>query len=126
MKSNSKKLVVKEGEVLLTIIEGTVKKGETVKLTELSRDNKPDPLKEYETGKLERIVVDGKEVDNHEMGKAKAEGQDDLVKKLGDMKTTKPDDIKKVGTFVDFISDEANKDKVAEIDKIIGGGEEGQ
>ena len=126
MKSNSKKLVVKEGEVLLTIIEGTVKKGETAKLTELSRDNKPDPLKEYETGKLERIVVDGKEVDNHEMGKAKAEGQDDLVKKLSDMKTTKPDDIKKVGTFVDFISDEANKDKVAEIDKIIGGGEEGQ
>ena len=57
---------------------------------------------------------------------AKAEGQDDLVKKLSDMKTTKPDDIKKVGTFVDFISDEANKDKVAEIDKIIGGGEGGQ
>jgi hypothetical protein len=53
----------------------------------------------------------------------KAEGQEDLVKKLSDMKTKKPDDIKKVGTFVDFISDEANKDKVAEIDKIIGGGE---
>jgi hypothetical protein len=52
---------------------------------------------------------------------AKAEGQDDLVKKLGDMKTKKPDDIKKVGTFVDFISDEVNKDKVAEIDKIMGG-----
>lgn len=54
----------------------------------------------------------------------KAEGQDDLVKKLGDMKTKSPDDIKKVGNFVDFISDEANKDKVTEIDKIIGGGEE--
>ena len=53
----------------------------------------------------------------------KAEGQDDLVKKLGDMKTKKPEDIKKVGNFVDFISDEANKDKVAEIDKIIGTGE---
>ena len=55
----------------------------------------------------------------------KAEGQEDLVKKLGELKTKKPDDIKKVGTFVDFISDEANKDKVAEIDKIIGGGAEG-
>jgi len=54
----------------------------------------------------------------------KAEGQEDLVKKLGDMKTKKPEDIKKVGTFVDFISDEANKDKIAEIDKIMGGGEE--
>ena len=54
----------------------------------------------------------------------KAEGQEDLVKKLGDLKTKDPESIKKVGTFVDFISDEANKDKVAEIDKIIGGGEE--
>jgi hypothetical protein len=54
----------------------------------------------------------------------KAEGQEDLVKKLGDLKTKNPESIKKVGTFVDFISDEANKDKVAEIDKIIGGGEE--
>jgi len=55
----------------------------------------------------------------------KAEGQEDLVKKLGELKTKKPDDIKKVGSFVDFISDEANKDKVAEIDKIMGTGAEG-
>jgi hypothetical protein len=54
----------------------------------------------------------------------KAEGQEDLVKKLGDLKTKDPESIKKVGSYVDFISDEANKDKVAEIDKIIGGGEE--
>jgi|LauGreDrversion4_2_1035121.scaffolds.fasta_scaffold135157_1 hypothetical protein len=53
----------------------------------------------------------------------KAEGQEDLVKKLGDLKTKKPEDIKKVGSFVDFISDEANKDKVAEIEKIMGGTE---
>ena len=52
-----------------------------------------------------------------------AEGQEDLVKKLGELKTKKPEDIKKVGTYVDFISNDANKDKVAEIDKIIGGGE---
>ena len=55
----------------------------------------------------------------------KAEGQEDLVKKLSDMKTKKPEDIKKVGSFVDFISDEANKDKVAEIEKIMGAGAEG-
>jgi hypothetical protein len=55
----------------------------------------------------------------------KAEGQEDLVKKLGDLKTKKPEDIKKVGSFVDFISDEANKDKVAEIEKIMGAGAEG-
>lgn len=55
----------------------------------------------------------------------KAEGQEDLVKKLGELKTKKPDDIKKVGSYVDFISDEANKDKIAEIDKIMGTGTEG-
>jgi hypothetical protein len=53
----------------------------------------------------------------------KAEGQEELVKKLGEIKTKKPEDIKKVSDFVDFISDEKNKDKVVEIDKIIGGGE---
>lgn len=51
----------------------------------------------------------------------KAEGQEDLSKKLGELKTKNPENIKKVGSFVDFISDEANKDKVAEIDKIMGG-----
>ena len=52
----------------------------------------------------------------------KAEGQEDLTKKLGEIKTKKPEDIKKVGDFVNFISDEKNKDKVAEIEKIIAGG----
>jgi len=50
---------------------------------------------------------------------AKAEGQEELVKKLGEIKSKKPEDIKKVSSFVDFISDEKNKDKVAEIDKIM-------
>ena len=57
------------------------------------------------------------------VGPSEAEGKDDLVKKLRDLQTKKPEDIKKVGSFVDFISDDKNKDKVAEIDKIIGGGE---
>lgn len=50
---------------------------------------------------------------------AKAEGQEELVKKLGEIKSKKPEDIKKVSDYVDFISDEKNKDKVAEIDKIL-------
>jgi len=53
---------------------------------------------------------------------AKPEGQEDLAKKLGDMKTKKPEDIKKVASYVDFMSDEKNADKVAEIEKIIGEG----
>lgn len=54
---------------------------------------------------------------------AKAEGQEDLVKKLGELKAKKPDDIKKVSKYVDFISDEKNKDKIAELDKIMSEGE---
>jgi len=49
----------------------------------------------------------------------KAEGQEDLVKKLSDMKTKKPEDIKMVNSFVDFISDEANKDKVDDVFKLM-------
>ncbi len=54
---------------------------------------------------------------------AKPEGQEELVKKLGEIKTKKPEDIKKVSSYVDFISDEKNKDKVAEIDKILNAGQ---
>jgi hypothetical protein len=41
------------------------------------------------------------------------------------MKTKKPDDIKKVSNFVDFIGKEENKDKIGEIEKIMtaSGGE---
>jgi hypothetical protein len=54
------------------------------------------------------------------------EGEEDLQKKLGDLKD-KPEELKKVSKYVDFMSDEKNKAKVEEIEKIIGeGGEEGQ
>lgn len=59
-------------------------------------------------------------------GAEKAEGQEELVKKLGEIKSKKPEDIKKVSDFVDFISDEKNKDKVAEIDKILKPAEGGE
>jgi len=120
VKSGSKKLVVDEGEEVLAKIAGEVKKGDKVKLTEILRKGQPDPMKEYETGALERIVNEkGEEVDSYKFEEAKAQGQEDLVKKLGELKAKKPDDIKKVASYVDFISKEENKDKVAEIDKII-------
>lgn len=53
----------------------------------------------------------------------KAEGQDELTKKLGELKSN-PETMKKISSYVDFISDDANKSKVEEIEKIIGGGEE--
>lgn len=55
----------------------------------------------------------------------KVEGQEDLTKKLGDMKTKNPESLKKVSSYVDFIGKEENKSKVEEIDKIIGGGAQG-
>jgi hypothetical protein len=51
------------------------------------------------------------------------EGEEDLQKKLGDLKD-KPEELKKVSKYVDFMSDEKNKAKAAEIEKIIGEGEE--
>lgn len=59
-------------------------------------------------------------------GGEKEEGKEDLAKKLGDMKAKKPEDIKKVSDYVDFISDEKNAAKAEEIEKIIGEGGEQQ
>ena len=89
--------------------------------------------------KIEKIEGDNftfKDSDNNDfiktkadiLGKAEgaqAEGQEDLTKKLGDMKAKNPDDLKKVSSYVDFIGKEENKVKVEEIDKIIGGGAQG-
>ena len=114
----------------------------------LTDEEKKDPAGEKAkeivgVHKIEKIEGDNftfKDSDNNDfiktkadiLGKAeggeKAEGQEDLQKKLGDMKTKKPEDIKKVSSYVDFISDEKNAAKVEEIEKIIGEGgqEEGQ
>ena len=52
----------------------------------------------------------------------KEEGQEDLAKKLGDMKAEKPEDIKVVSKMVDFMGDEKNAAEVEEIKKIINKG----
>jgi hypothetical protein len=43
----------------------------------------------------------------------------DLTKKLGELKTKSPDELKKVASFVDFINKPENADKYTEIEKII-------
>jgi hypothetical protein len=112
-KSTSKKLKLPEGKTIFCDITGEVKKGNKIKLEKLTiaggGEFKIDGKDFYETGTIEKIEVDGKEVDDYKLGEAKAEGQEDLVKKLGELKAKKPDDIKKVAKFVDFISDEKNK-----------------
>jgi len=68
--------------------------------------------------------------DNEEiLGKveAKVEGQDDLVTTLKDVKTKNPEAIKKLDNIAKIYQEpDKNKDKIAEIDKLIGGEEEGK
>jgi len=55
---------------------------------------------------------------------AKAEGQDDLVNTLKDVKTKNPEAIKKIDNIAKMYQEpDKNKDKIAEIDKLIGGEE---
>jgi hypothetical protein len=57
----------------------------------------------------------------------KAEGQDDLVTTLKDVKTKNPEAIKKLDNIAKIYQEpDKNKDKIAEIDKLIGGEEEGK
>jgi hypothetical protein len=58
-------------------------------------------------------------------GEAQKEGGDNAKKVADSLGKIKADEEKmgKVATFADFIQDEANKDKIAEIEKIITGGQ---
>jgi len=57
----------------------------------------------------------------------KAEGQEDLVKTLGEVKAKNPEAIKKMSDIAKLYQDpDANKDKIAEIEKQLGGAEEGK
>ncbi len=123
IKSGSKKIVLKDGEIVLAKISGEAKKGLEVKLTDILRNGNPDTtLKDgYTTGKLERIVDSGKEVEIYKFAEEKAEGQEDLVKKLADVKSKNPEGIKKLSDIAKLYGDpETNKDKIAEIEKQLG------
>ena len=104
VKSGSKKLIVKEGETLLAKLPTEAKKGEKVKLSEILRNDKPDQMKEYETGNLERIVdATGKEVDNIKFTAAPVDGQLDVQNNLKEIKAKNPARIADIKTFTDFL-----------------------
>jgi hypothetical protein len=50
----------------------------------------------------------------------KTDDQEDLIKKLAEIKSKNPDDIKRIYNFTDFISKDENKDKSENIYKIMG------
>lgn len=125
VKSNSIKLVIPKGKSLFCDISGEAKKGVKVKFEKLSiegageGDFKIDGKDFYETGGLEKITLDGKEVDSYKFEGESKDEQEDLVKKLGELKAKKPDEIKRVSSFVDFVSKDENKPKLVEIEKIM-------
>ena len=73
-RSSSQKLVVAEGKKIFADISGEAKKGATIKLTGLTSGTADgqvfeiDGKSEYETGVLDQIKVDGKEVESHKFG----------------------------------------------------------
>lgn len=61
------------------------------------------------------------------LGKVEGEGEEDLQHFFDEIESglkDKPEELKKVAKYVDFMSDEKNKAKAEEIEKIIGEGEE--
>lgn len=109
--SDDEKKKPNEGKATEIVGVKKIKKVEGDKITFLDKDGNP-------IEKTLDEIIGKSEVEE------KVEGQEDLVKKLGDLKTSKPEDIKKVASYVDFISNDENKAKVEEIEKIIGNTEE--
>ncbi len=114
LSTNSKKLNFKEGENLLVKLPMEIKKGDKIKMTDILRNDKEDPLKEYETGGLERIVVDGKDVENLKLyDEDDKSAEEELIKGLTDIKTDK-EKMTKVSNIVKSIIDDPEKLKNVE------------
>lgn len=96
------------------IVTWKSKQGEVVK----------KPILKIEEDTLTFEDKEGKEFTKlkSEVVKVKEDGEvkpEDLTNTLKDMKAKKPENIAKVSNFAKFLSDEANAEKVAEIEKII-------
>lgn len=124
IKSGSKKIVLGENDEVTAKITGIAKKGERIKLVELKKNGGKlsiDGKDEYETGALERIVVADKEVNEYEFSEGTDLETDKKLKEdLGKLKSD-PAKMSKVAKFTEFLQDEKNKDKIAEIEKIMAG-----
>ena len=53
-------------------------------------------------------------------GEAESESEVDLQKKMTEILKNKPEEVKRILKFTNFISDENNKDQVVQINKILG------
>jgi hypothetical protein len=114
---------------LTKILTGRTEDLEKLEVEYLKKDGKEasGELKDIEIKDNGDIVVS---IENDKVGEieknlseitGEAEGEDEtaLQKKMTDLIKNKPDDVKKVLKFVNFISDEKNKDKIDTIQKMI-------
>ena len=103
VKSGSKKLVLPQGKFLFCDISGEAKKGEKVTLKNISIQGGGKfniaGADFYETGNLEKLTLDGKEVDSY---KFSDEEQTQLQQNLTKIKSVKPQRISDVKKFTDF------------------------
>ncbi len=114
IKSGSKKLL--ENDIIK--ITGILKKGEKAKFTEILRGGKPfkiDNAEFYETGNMEKIIVDNKEVEEHNFGGENQDPNTDLKSKLSNIKNDK-DKMEIVNKLVDNID---NPDKIKQVIEIL-------
>lgn len=106
-KSNSMKLVIPKGKSLLCDITGETKKGDRVKLENITLEDGKTEFKIgaddfYETGELVKIILNGKEVDSYKFSEMKPEEQTALQQNLTKLKDTKAERLGDVKKFTDF------------------------
>jgi hypothetical protein len=114
IKSGSKKLLADD----VVKIAGTAKKGDKVKMTEIHRNGAPFKIENkdfYETGLIEKFVVDGKEVDEYNFGGENQDPNADLKDKLTKIK----DDKDKMGIVGKLVNNIDNPDKIKQVIEIL-------
>lgn len=112
--TGSKKLL--ENDIVK--VTGVVKKGQKAKFSEILRGGKPfkiDNSEFYETGNIERLVVDDKEVVEYNFGGESQDPNSDLKTKLSKIK----DDKEKMGAINKLVDNIDNPDKVKQVEEIL-------
>ena len=117
--TNSKKVAFKEGQKLFIKIPAEIKLGDKVMFTEMERDGKPDPLKQYETGAIQKITQNGKEVQNVKSASGRDSKEGPIIRMMTSIDKIKTDKEKmdKVTSIVQNLVEKP--DKIVDVEKIL-------
>lgn len=115
---------------LMKIVTGRTEDLEKLEVEYLKKDG------EESTGEIKEVEItdDGEilvSIENDKVGEikknladitgeAESESEVDLQKKMTEILKNKPEEVKRILKFTNFISDEINKDQVVKINKILG------